>query len=1411
MYRETKAPSVSQLIPKVGSLGQGEAPYVGQASRLSLTSRENSLVECFHSAEKAHVPRLNGNRDGDRRDACPTAWSQFLRVSPLVTALAGLAVGSQVQANPAGFSVASGTVNATHIGAQLNLQVSHNAVLDWQSFNIRAGETTSFQQPSARSVVWNRIFDQNPSQILGNLNANGFVVLMNQSGFYFGPNSVINVGGFLATTAPVAPPGVGGGPMWQFNGAPPTASIINYGQVKVASGGSLFLVAEKIQNHGVLMAPDGTLGLYAGKEVLVSESPDGRGLSAKVALPEGSIDNTGKLIADAGTIALHAQVVNQNGLIQANSARERNGVIELIASEALNLGASSSIHADGDPSALSAGGRITIKSDRIFTDDPASQISVAGGGLGGDGGAVEVSAAAMTSVDSQIFGRALAGWGGGELLIDPTDIIIGKTTTANKLPASGVVASDASPTSLRLNVNTSFKGFAKITLQATRDITFDASTTWNLNTSASISKPGSLLRLEAGRNIVFGNNSGITAGTGWSVEMAAGADFASPLHLKPGATEGSIFFNGGYSTAGSPLTRSGFLETTDGYIKLAAAKDVLVGLGYVRTTGGGGIDITTALGDVDAGKKSDWLSFNRFGYAVASAGLGGIGTVAGGNVTIQAGGDVQSVLPTVGTYGGGNLQVTAAGRIIGKYYVCDGVGELKAGTDVGSGPSPVTLNLVKGAWQVTAQRDIFINEILNPNGTFNASRLDGGLGIPYQFDYAPDAAAKLTAGNSVQLLGTAIQRGDANADLSPTYPPRLEVTAGSGGILLGNDVVLYPSALGSLKFRTTGGGPLASAGDGLSSFQLVMSDSDQPGFSTFVSGHSAVPLHLATAGDPVVMDISGDVKNLRLQFPKRAEFNIGGDTLNFFYKGQNLTAADTTVLHIAGDVRNRPDYTAIPVSQPPNLSIFQEALLSPDLVAVRTASRISYNPTTGKLTFQGRMTAAQRDFLLNPTVRAYDASGNPLMDVNEEPITVAATFASAAVIPQLYDATQDVPSFPVKSGGFAFGGPGAVDFSARNLDLGITLGIRSVVTALNPALALTTDGQPQAGAQLNLTLGYVNGDRAATAIPGAGNLEMTSSQIASFNGGSLDLRAAGSLNIGSQQQFTSDDTPKGIYTGHGGSVAVEALGDIRINGSRIASYDGGDVSVISRQGVVDAGNGGKGFFTITTDQLNPATGEVELRTDQFFGSGIVALTRRDSDSQVGNITVKAKGDILANSGGILQLAFNQSDIRNSFVDLDAGRNIEANESGILGANVNLKAGGDIKGLVVANQNLSIIANQNVAVTALGGGSVSISAGGNFSGTAVGGGAVDVSGLSVSGTVLSTHGTTSTSGDNSGTKTSAFAGVAAPVAKQTTTDNEKPLAVAQKDVSEDPEQKKKKPIQLARTVGRVTVILPATKP
>ena len=173
---------------------------------------------------------------------------------------------------------------------------------------------------SASSIVWNRINGQSPSQIYGSLQANGVVVLLNSSGFYFGPNSYVSAAGLVVSTANCTPPQNGGG-SWEFNGPPPLASIVNYGQIKIGNGGDCYFIADKVENHGTIEAPGGNIGFAAGQTVTLSERPDGRGMSMQVTLPQGSVDNYGNVVANGGTIALHARVVNQNGLVQANSVR----------------------------------------------------------------------------------------------------------------------------------------------------------------------------------------------------------------------------------------------------------------------------------------------------------------------------------------------------------------------------------------------------------------------------------------------------------------------------------------------------------------------------------------------------------------------------------------------------------------------------------------------------------------------------------------------------------------------------------------------------------------------------------------------------------------------------------------------------------------------------------------------------------------------------------------------------------------------------------------------------------------------------------------------------------------------------------------------------------------------------------
>ena len=1279
--------------------------------------------------------------------------------------LAGVSAGSLSQAGPVGGTITRGQGSITQNGAQTTVRAGHNAVINWNSFNIGLGETTTFIQPTAASVVWNRITDKNPSQILGNMNANGYVVLFNQSGFYFGPHSVVKVGGLLVSTAPVNMPGDNGGVGWTYNGPPPSASIINYGKIETKSGGSLFLVAEKILNHGTLMAPDGTLGLYAGKEVMVSESPDGRGLCAKVTLPSGSIDNTGQLIADAGTIALHARTVNNNGLIQANSMRERNGVIELVASENLTLGDHSTLQAKGDAAGLSAGGNIVLKTEGRFTDAVGSVIDVRGGAEGGAGGFAEISARQMPAIHSHIDGTEQAGFSGGRLLIDPTDIVFGFNTGEN-------------PDALYLDPNgdpSPFAGLSQITLQATRDITFAAFTTWNLNASTGISDSGSLLTLEAGRDILFGDNARLVGGTGWSVSLTA--------------QTGGIYLNGGPDSSGARQRGSGAIETTDGNIHLQAGTEVLVDGGFIRTMGGGSIEIKTTTGDVDAGTKADGYQFNRFGPLLSPNGLGGIATGRGGNISIDAGGNIVTGPSAIGAYDAGDVTLTAGHNIEGRFLLHDGAGAIQAGYDFGSSGSPASLALSKGGWSVKAGHDIYLNEVYNPNGSLNGNRAAFGAGVRFQFDYDEAASVYLEGGNGVHLLGNNPVHTANNPGRLPIYAPKLEVHAGAGGIELGNDLVLAPSALGSLRLFTTDGGSLFSTPG--KSFQLVMSDSDSPDYNTFVLGHAATPLHLEHRGDAVVADISGDVTDVLMQVPKQALIHVHGNTLNFAFEGQNLNAAETTSLIVDGDIRSRGNRTSVD-QVTPNKAVFDEKFTVDPLLG----NKLVYDAKTHQLSFIGKMNEAERDFLLNPLVKQYDSRGNLIVDALGNPVLVAASYLDAAKVQALYQNSQDIPSSGNALRGIQVGGPGSLLIGAHNIDLGITEGIRSRGTLNNAALnSISPKG---VSIQLNVQ-----------------NLEMGASQIASFAGGSISVDAAGRVDVGSQNNFTSDDTPKGIFTSSGGNVTVHAGGNVNVNGSRIATYDGGNISIVSEAGNVDAGSGGLGSVLLFRTSIDPVTGLVTINTTSIPGSGILATTLPGGQSRLGNIHIEAKdGSVIADKGGVLQLSFNgvkendsaTIDITASGHKTDATKgNIEAKNSGIIGGNVNLKADGDITGLVVAKQDINIDSKGNVSVTALAQGNASVSGASISGSTIVGGESVSASAASISDSAL-VSGSVSSSGTQSGVQ-SGVGTTAAATATKVSDDAEKTVASTKKDDEEEDPKKKKKPIQLARTSGRVTVILP----
>jgi filamentous hemagglutinin family protein len=1358
---------------------------------------------------------------------------QFWFVASLI-----FGVNNYLFANPTGMSVASGSASAQQSGAQLNVTTSQAALLNWSSFNIQQGETTTFLQPSANSVVLNEIGGANPSLIFGNLNANGTVILANANGFYFGPNSMIKVGGsFIATTAPLAPD-FGLGASWQFTGMPPLASIVNYGQIQVGGGKSLFLIAENIKNHGQLDAPGGNIGLYAGESVLVSDRPDGRGLSATVQVPKGSVNNFGQITADAGTIALQAQVVNQNGIIQADSMQNQNGVIELVASDQLNLGVNSRIRANGDnSSAGSSGGVVTIKSGNGFTDQSGSKISVTGGSLGGDGGSVEISAPILGDVHSQLNGSAQLGFAGGTMLLDPVDLALD----------SGSLAA--------------YSGFAEILFQTSGNITLNSGTTWNLSANTGtfdsggnlIPNPNGSLVMEAGGNIIFGNNSKITDFNNWSVTLDAGYDFVHNV-VPPGdgnPNSGNIYLNGGFGGTGN-----GAIQTGQGAINLTAANSILVGSGYIRTSGGGSITAIALAGDIsvgtmtsgDSGNNSGYnfssdVFFPPTGYRVASQNgvltLGGISTAAGGNVTLTAGNDINpsdsaTTFGVSGAFGSqlGNVTLIAGNQVLGNFNVANGKGTIRSGVqvqngqvtqilnpnaDAGSPTLPLTLGLIDGSWNVWAGRDIYVEEVRNPNGTFNDHNLTVPSGtfsgntdnanVParsqFLFNYAPDAAANFWAGNSITLDGGNLTRDNGeNEDMPPIYAPILTLNAGAGGINILNSIILYPSSEGSLQITTRDGGNLVGAVQSTTLTGIIMSDSGLPDYEIFAQGHATTPLHLNDS-NPVRVNISGDINSFGLTVPTFAQINVVGDTYNFGFLGQNLSPLQTTSinvgqtakvnmensrilnratdsnLRVGGAITYRGDLTTEQLTVPtdangnpdPISSSLFDSVISGDPAL---AGILRYDSGTGILTFVGIM--SDDTFLLNPT------------DANSQPVAFTTDQLASwkAAIAQLYSDSQ---SATLGDQGFALSGPGHFNITANNIDLGISGGI----TVIGPDSALAAISP--FGADINVTT--------------AGNLDMTSTKIANEGLlGGINLNVGGTLDVGGElTTFGDPNSPKGIFTTSGGNVSVTANGNVNVDGSRIAAYDGGNVTVKSQTGDVNAGAGGSGYVTMNALELDPTTGELNTIFGSIPGSGILATTLPGGNAALGNISINApNGSVNASLGGVVQIAFNGEGTQNNFVDVNAGHDINASGSGIIGSNIKLQAGGNINGLVIGSSSVDINSAQNVDVTAFSGGDVNINASGEISGTIIGGGSVNVSGDSITASLISES--VSASGNMSG----ATEGIPqSNVAKNNAETADDASTVTSKTDDQNDDQKKKgKQITLAQKVSRVTVILPPKK-
>jgi filamentous hemagglutinin family protein len=104
------------------------------------------------------------------------------------------------------------------------------------------GELTRFIQQSASSAVLNRITGQSPSQILGALQSNGKVFLINPNGIVFGAGSRVDVNGLVASSLDLSNADFLAGHL-KFSSTRVTGNVSNYSGITTPSGGQVYLIA----------------------------------------------------------------------------------------------------------------------------------------------------------------------------------------------------------------------------------------------------------------------------------------------------------------------------------------------------------------------------------------------------------------------------------------------------------------------------------------------------------------------------------------------------------------------------------------------------------------------------------------------------------------------------------------------------------------------------------------------------------------------------------------------------------------------------------------------------------------------------------------------------------------------------------------------------------------------------------------------------------------------------------------------------------------------------------------------------------------------------------------------------------------------------------------------------------------
>jgi hypothetical protein len=764
----------------------------------------------------------------------------------------------------------------------------------------------------------------------------------------------------------------------------------------------------------------------------------------------------------------------------------------------------------------------------------------------------------------------------------------------------------------------------------------------------------------------------VRTGTG-SIEIAAGRDFSL-------AAQSSVVYTAGArSPVVTPFTvapiggvqaefgeRGGDIAIQAGRHIVAAGTNQLVNDWLYRQGRVDGVQFAGEFRNVAWWPR--YLDFQQ-----------GIGALAGGDVRVSAGGDIESLSVSTSSVGrlpgnlaggspasgldvrgGGDVNISAAGDIGSAIvYVDRGLGRITAGGSIASSRTisgdalDALLALGEARLLVQAGRDVRVETVFNPMIVQQAFGNVGGAAFrnrSYFLNYGPDAAVDLRAGAGdvslenridtgalIGAFGTSLLTAVNDRGALVAYPGTLRAVAAGGDVSVGGAFFMAPSPNGTLELLAHDDVAVSNAMfmadvspaalPAPASPDFTLTDAIQPLLlsRSYQSArfHSDPPLH-ADDPEPVrIAAISGDVLGpdngstpLGI-FAKPVLVTAGRDVRNAYFVAQNLRASDVTRVSAGRDVTFdlRRSQNG---DQQGNAGRFD--LGGPGRLEVLAGRHVDFGNSSGAVT---------RGNLFNPFLPEGGAS-----------ILVQAGFGQAEY-PGFIDAY--LPSYGTELTAYMrrlTGDATLSDVAAARLYAALPADRRIEFANQMLYAELRASGR-EAGRTSGGLDRYARGFAAIDKLFPAttqGDISLFFSQVKTEQGGDIDLMAPGGLvnaGLANPGAIAKDASDLGILTIRGGSIRSYVRDDFAVNQSRVFTLGGGDILIWSSFGDIDAGRGAKTASATPPPQIVIRDDQIELdTTNSVSGSGIGVLLATEGIEPGDVDLIAPRGEVNAGDAGI---------------------------------------------------------------------------------------------------------------------------------------------------------------------------------